>query len=105
MGWLKDLKEAKAIKKLYEHINDKHIAYATMRMPDGSEKIIGKEGSVNIKDGEILLRVGDTFAFRGDLDSVRIGQLMSLNGVTIQGYDKASGTQRSVIGYYEYHRK
>ena len=105
MGWLKEKREERLIRQMYERIDGQHIAYATMRMPDCSEKVLGKEGSVNLVDGEILVRVGDRYVFRGDLDQVQLGELTSLNGITVKGFDKESGTERSVIAYYVYYRK
>jgi len=105
MGWLKERREARLLAEMLQRIDGKHIAYATMRMPDGTEKVLGKNGSVNLNEGEIFLRVGDVYVFHGNLAEVTVGELMSLNGVTIKGQDLDSGEYRSVVGYYEYHRK
>ncbi len=98
-------KQEATLKEMYSRINNKRVAYAVERMPDGTERVVGKDGSVNLKDGEIFVRVGGVYAFRGILSETNVAELMSRNGITVKGLDTETGQERSIVAYYDYYRK
>lgn len=82
-------------------LDKKELRYVAMRDPDTYKEIrLGTEGAVNITDGEVrLVCLGDTvFACR--LDEVSVGELMSLDGITLKGFDRISKEQRTVTAFY-----
>lgn len=85
------------IKKL----DKKELRYVAMRDPETYKEIrLGKEGAINIMNGEIRLVCGGVTVFACALEEVKVGELMSLDGITLKGLDRVSGEQRSVTAFY-----
>ncbi len=85
------------IKKL----DKRELRYVAMRDPDTYKEIrLGLEGAINIISGEIRLVCGGVTVFSCPLDEVKIGELMSLDGITLKGHDGISGENRSVTAFY-----
>ena len=82
-------------------LNKKELRYVAMRDPETYKEIrLGTEGAINITDGEIrLVCLGDT-VFACKLDDVKVGELMSLDGIPLKGFDRISGEERSVTAFY-----
>ena len=92
-----DTMSAAAIKKL----DKKELRYVAMRDPDSYREIrLGTLGAINIIDGEVRLVCSSDTVFACAVDSVKIGELMSLDGITLKGFDRVSGEQRSVTAFY-----
>ena len=85
------------IKKL----DKKELRYVAMRDPESYKEIrLGKLGAINIIGDEIQLVCEGITAFACKLSEVKIGELMSLDGMTLKGFDRVSGEQRSVTAFY-----
>jgi len=85
------------IKKL----DKRELRYVAMRDPDTYKEIrLGQNGAINIISGEIRLECEGVTVFSCPLDEVKIGELMSLDGITLKGYDGISGEERSVTAFY-----
>ena len=85
------------IKKL----DKKELRYVAMRDPESYKEIrLGKLGAINIIGDEIQLVCEGITVFACKLSEVKIGELMSLDGITLKGYDRVSGEQRSVTAFY-----
>ena len=82
-------------------LNKKELRYVAMRDPETYKEIrLGAQGAINIIGGEIQLVCGGVTVFACGLDEVRIGELMSLDGITLKGRDRISGELRSVTAFY-----
>ena len=86
-------------------MDKRSIRYCTERDREtGEEIVLGKQGGINVVDGEIVILCGAKEVFRCDADAAKAGELMSLAGVTVAGFDPKAGRVRSVVAYYQYHR-
>lgn len=82
-------------------LDKKELRYVAMRDPDTYKEIrLGTQGAINIIDGEIQLVCSGVTVFACNLREVKIGELMSLDGITLKGFDRISGEQRSVTAFY-----
>ncbi len=92
--------------EMAEKVSGKHIKYVSERV-DGIDTILGKDGSLSIRDGQLLVSAaGQTdLIFRGSIPELKISELMSLDGAIIKGPDLAhGGMERTIIAYYKYYR-
>lgn len=97
--------EKKAQQELLARVDGKLIKYATRRDPEtGGEIVLGKEGRICVGKTELTLMCDGKEVFRCALDGVRLGELMSRDGVTIEGIDTASGLTHKAVAYYQYYR-
>ena len=87
-----------------QRINGKYIRYVTERI-DNVETVIGKNGSINIKDDELLVYASADVLFRCKIDELKAWELLSKDGVTLTGPDlEHGGRERTVIAFYVYYR-
>lgn len=87
-----------------EKLAGKHIKYVTERI-DGEDIVIGREGSLCLRDGELLVFASADILFRTPVERLAASELMSLDGVILSGPDMAhGGIERTVIAYYLYYR-
>ena len=88
-----------------QKLNNRHVRYVTERL-EGIEQIVGREGHLNIlPDGErFAVTCGVEDIFRARIDSLTMGELMSLDGVVLTGFDEVKGCERSVTAFYLYYR-
>lgn len=81
------------------------IRYVTERR-DGNDDVVGRGGSLSVKDGEFLIFASADIIFRAKLSTVTSSMLLSGDGVVLTGNDLTrGGEERSVIAYFVYHRK
>ena len=109
MGKLKDLfspsatKERKAKIELAKKLNGKPLKCVCERK-NGIEEIIARDGAIVMDNGKIIIYGGQDIVFRADFMSVNAGELLSLEGIVVQGIDEMSGEERSIVAYYKYWR-
>ncbi len=92
---------------LLQKIDGKELAYVTERVPeDGTvmEKVLGKVGRINAHDGIITVMCDGKYVFSCESDTAEYGELMSLAGVIVKGYDRENGKLRTIVAYYQYYR-
>lgn len=89
--------------RILEKINGRSIKYASARDEDGVECIICKDGRIIVTESEIVVRCGAGDVFCVARDTAAVGELMSLEGVRIEG--EKDGTRRCVTAFYTYYRK
>ncbi len=90
--------------QMAEKISGKHIKYVTERI-DNEDIVIGREGALNLRNGELLVYASADILFRTPVECLTASELMSLDGVIISGPDMAhGGVERTVIAYYLYYR-
>lgn len=104
--WKKKKKEDSPAfrREMAEKIAGKHIKYVTERI-DNEDIVIGREGSLCLRDGEMIVFASADILFRTPVDSLTASELMSLDGVILTGPDlEHGGEMRTVIAYYLYYR-
>ncbi len=80
------------------------IRYVTERV-DGEDVVIGRGGSLSVRDGELLVFSSGDVVFRAKAEELDTSELMSGDGVILTAADLASsGRVRSVVAYYVYYR-
>ena len=86
-----------------ERIAGHRIRYVTERR-DGVDEVIGKEGSLSIRDGEFIVFASSEVVFRCPVDEMQPSELLSKDGVILTGPDlEHGGDVRTVIVYYVYY--
>ena len=81
-------------------MSGRKVRYVTERR-DGEDHVIGHEGTIGIKDKELIVLSSDKIVFRSPVDGVRMNDLLSGNGTMLTGYDATqSGELRTIIVHY-----
>lgn len=82
-----------------------HVRYITEKNGDVDE-VIGREGSLNIKDDELLVFGSGDILMRCKIERMQAWELLSKDGVVITAPDDAhGGIERTIVVYYVYYRK
>lgn len=82
-----------------------HVRYITEKNGEVDE-VIGREGSLNIKDDELLVFGSGDILMRCKIENMQAWELLSKDGVVITAPDDAhGGRERTIIVYYVYYRK
>ena len=101
----KEREDKKIRDAVIERLSGKVIKYCSERAEDGSgDIIIGKDGSLTIRDQELIVLASADIVFRCDIDGLLASELLSRDGVILEGYDKDAGKNRKIIAYYKYYR-
>lgn len=105
----KNEKSRRFREEMAKHLDRRAVKYVTERLPgENTDSVIGRAGELLCRDGDILVVAGDGVLFRGKIadPDTKMSELMSLEGVIIEGKDLSRGGQfRTVIAYYTYYRK
>ena len=101
----KEREDKKIRDAVIERLSGKVIKYCSERAEDGSgDIIIGKDGSLTIRDQELIVLASADIVFRCDIYGILASELLSRDGVILEGYDKDAGKNRKIIAYYKYYR-
>ena len=85
-------------------ISGHHVKYVTERI-DNVEEVIGKVGSLNIKDDELLVYASFDVVMRCKIEQMQAAELLSRDGVVITAPDLEHGGKiRTVVAHYVYYR-
>ena len=86
-------------RKRAEALSGRAIKYVTERdAAAGADVVIGKAGSLIVLSSQKIV-------FRCAVEKLKISELMSLEGVILEGPDQEQGGRvRKVIAYYTYYR-
>ncbi len=89
------------------HLAGRAIKYCSERDPEtGTDTVIGKAGSLSIKDDEFIVLSSADIVFRCKITELRAWELMSNDGAMITGPDLTSGgRERTIMVYYTYYLK
>lgn len=80
------------------------IRYVTEKR-NGVDEVIGRGGSVDIRNGEFIVFASSEVLFRCEVDELRAWELLSRDGVVLTAPDKTvNGAERTIIVYYVYYR-
>ncbi len=104
MGFFSRRREQAAATALEQKLNGRAIRYAARRTLDDNgspvEIILGKNGAINVKNGEIVVMCNAKEVFRCALETAECSELMSLNGAVIKGVNTVTGEPDTVVAYY-----
>ncbi|MBO5109572.1 MAG: hypothetical protein J6D21_02540 [Clostridia bacterium] len=94
-------------RQMAERLAGKHIKYVSERI-EGIEEIIGREGALNLRDGEFIVfcavKGGHEVLFRAKVEELSAWELLSLEGVVLTAPDiEHGGEVRTIIAYYKYY--
>lgn len=93
-------------REMAKKLDGRAVKYVTEREEDGSESVIGREGALIIRDGDMIVFSSADIVMRCPIDEMDAAELLSLEGVIISGPDTEHGGElRSVIAYYTYYLK
>ena len=87
-----------------EKFNNLILESVTERV-DNEELLIGKSGSISIKDKTFIVCCEGKVVFHGNAEEITVSELMSRNGIIISGYDDERGVERTVVAHFSYYRK
>ncbi len=90
-------------------MDGKELTYVTERMRDEdgnvTEIVIGKGGRVSTHTDLVTVVCDGTPVFTCYKSDAVCSDLMSLAGVIIQGVDRDLGLERTIVAYFQYHRR
>jgi len=90
--------------EMAKHLDKRHVKYVTERIDD-TDIIIGRDGGINVRDGELMVLSSLDIVFRAKVTELKASELLSLEGVILTGPDlEHGGKERTVIAYYKYYR-
>ena len=87
-------------REVYKRLNATKIKYTAARQPDGSERVLGKEGAVVVTDEKVLLLGGGKVVFSCRKKGLKCGELLSGDGAVFEGIDIDSGETMTVTAYF-----
>ena len=81
-----------------------YVRYITEKNGEVDE-VIGREGSLNIKDDELLVFGSGDILMRCKIENMQAWELLSKDGVVLTGPDlEHGGVVRTIIAFYVYYR-
>jgi hypothetical protein len=89
--------------QMAEMVSGKHLRYVVERW-ENDEKVIGRNGSIGVKDDSLIVNTDTGIAFRGKVEEIVVSELLSKDGVVITGYDTERNVERTVVAFYVYYR-
>ena len=94
--------------RLIARLDGRAVKYVTRREMDGNgnpvETVIGKEGRINTRQGQIVVVCNGSEVFRCPAEGAKCGELLSLDGAVVSGINACTGRQDTVVAYYLYYR-
>ena len=91
-------------REMAQKIAGHHIRYVTENR-DGVDEVIGREGSVAVRNDELMVHASEEIIFRCRVDELDAWELLSKDGVVLTAPDLAhDGQSRTIIVYYVYYR-
>lgn len=91
-------------RNMAQMISNKRIRYVGEKI-DGVEEVIGKGGSISIRDDEILVFASADVLLRAKIAEMNASELLSKDGVIITAPDlEHGGKERTIVVYYVYYR-
>ena len=92
--------------RIAKKLHNIHFKYINEKFEDGTDKIIGKDGHINLEgenDNILCATCGVKTLFKLDIAEMNIWEFMSLNGCVITFTDLDTGVKRNVSVYYDAH--
>lgn len=103
--WVPKDENSKAFRRqMAEKISGKLIRYTTERR-DNAETVIGHDGNISLRNGQIIVLSGGEIVLRANVDDLRASELLSHDGVILTAPDlEHGGEERTIVAYYLYFR-
>ena len=80
------------------------IRYVTERAEDNTDEVIGRDGSLSLRNDEFIVFSSGEIVFRCPVDDMSSSELLSKDGVILEGPDlEHGGRTRKIIVYYVYY--
>ena len=90
--------------EMAQKIAGHRIRYVTEKIND-VEEVIGREGSIDVRNGEFIVSADNRVIFRAKIEELEASELMSLEGAILTAPDlENGGKMRTIIAYYVYYR-
>ena len=102
-GGKKNPDSLKYRREMAKSIAGHSIRYVTEKR-NGVDEVIGRGGSVDIRNGEFIVFASSEVVFRCAVDELRAWELLSRDGVVLPAPDLTTSTARTIIVYYVYYR-
>ena len=100
----KDPSSSRYRRDMARQICGHHVRYITEKRND-IEEVIGREGSLNIKDDCFIVSTPADTILRCRIEDMQAWELLSHDGVVITAPDiEHGGAERTIIVYYVYYR-
>ena len=91
-------------REMAEKIAGHRIRYVTEKI-NGVDEVIGREGSVDVRNGEFIVFASSEVILRCNVDDLQAWELLSKDGVVVTAPDiEHGGAERTIIVYYVYYR-
>ena len=100
----KDTESVQFKRWMADKLNEKHIRYVLEREDNYEERIIGRDGFISVVGNDLVVIADGTEKFRTAIDTMSAWEFLSLQGVTITGFDQITERERTIMAYYIYHR-
>lgn len=92
-------------REMAERICGHHIKYVS-EMRGETDEVIGREGGLNIRNGEFIVFASSDIIFRTNVDELDAWELLSKDGVVLTGPDyEHGGAVRTIIVHFTYYIK
>ncbi len=99
------LKKASTGEQHSAALHGQAIKYVTERKND-EDIVVGRGGSISVRNGELLLFSSDKILLRADLKELDASYLLSGDGVILTAPNKdENGQERKYVAYFVYYRK
>ena len=96
---------ASARKKRAMELHGQAIKYVTERVDD-NDNVVGRGGSISVRNGQLLLFSSDNILLRADVTSLDASYLLSGDGVVLTAPNlEEGGRERRYVAYFVYYRK
>lgn len=88
-----------------KELHGQRIRYVTERVAE-NENVVGRGGSISLRNGEVLLFSSDRILLRADAEKLSASYLLSGDGVVLTAPNKKEGEKvRTYTAYFVYYRK
>lgn len=92
-------------RRLAGKLDGRALKYVSERVGD-EDSVIGHAGYLSLSGDELSVNAESGILFRAKVDTLRINEFLSLEGVILTGADlEHDSRERCVIAYYTYYRK
>ena len=105
LGLRKDPTSPAVRRRRASELHGQAIKYVTERVDD-NDNVVGRGGSISVRDGELLLFSSDKILLRADVTKLDASYLLSGDGVVLCAPNiEEDGKERRYVAYFVYYRK
>jgi len=93
-------KEKNPSRAILKKLDGTHIRYVAERLPDATERILGRNGAVSVTDERVLLLCEGKAVFVCPFKQTSCAVLLSGDGAVFEGVDGETGERKTVTAYF-----